>query len=276
MMTVLSATRIRVGRATLRAGPAILAVLLLCAAPALGAQEEEVFRWSGTVEAGDRIEVEGINGFIHAEPGTGREVEVVARKHGEDDDPSSVQIEVIEHEDGVTLCALYPTPEGKPRNRCAPGGEGRMNNGRNDVEVDFTVRVPSGVDFHGATVNGEVVAEGLSGRTVARTVNGSVRVSTAGVARAETVNGSIEARLGSADWDGTLDFETVNGAITVYLPDGVDADVSAETVNGSLETQFPLTVRGRWGPKEMRGTLGSGGRGLKLETVNGSIHLLRG
>ena len=106
-------------------------------------------------------------------------------------------------------------------------------------------------------------------------MNGSVRVSSSGLVDAETVNGSIEARLGRADWEGELQFETVNGEITVVLPADVDAEVRAETVNGQIETDFPLTVRGRWGPKEMRGTIGEGGRTLRLETVNGSIRLRR-
>jgi len=44
-------------------------------------------------------------------------------------------------------------------------------------------------------------------------------------------------------------------------------------VNGSIETDFPLTVTGRLGPRRVTGTIGNGGRRLALETVNGSIRL---
>jgi DUF4097 and DUF4098 domain-containing protein YvlB len=68
----------------------------------------------------------------------------------------------------------------------------------------------------------------------------------------------------------------VNGSINIELPDGVNAEVTARTVNGDLETDFPLTIQGRWGPRKLTGTIGDGGRDLSLETVNGSIRLRRG
>jgi DUF4097 and DUF4098 domain-containing protein YvlB len=51
------------------------------------------------------------------------------------------------------------------------------------------------------------------------------------------------------------------------------ADVKAETVNGTIETDFALTVSGRLSRRHLSGTIGGGGRSLEMETVNGSIHL---
>jgi DUF4097 and DUF4098 domain-containing protein YvlB len=67
----------------------------------------------------------------------------------------------------------------------------------------------------------------------------------------------------------------VNGSITVTLTGDINADVSASTVNGSISTDYPLTVQGRFGPKRLHGTIGSGGRALSMATVNGSIELRR-
>jgi DUF4097 and DUF4098 domain-containing protein YvlB len=100
-----------------------------------------------------------------------------------------------------------------------------------------------------------------------------VRVATRGNARAETVNGSISAALGRADWRGSVSFETVNGGITLELPEDLSADVTGETVNGSIETDFPLAVKGRFSSRRLAGTIGGGGRELRLATVNGSIRL---
>ena len=52
-------------------------------------------------------------------------------------------------------------------------------------------------------------------------------------------------------------------------------EVTASTVNGSMTTDFPLTIRGKWGPKRMSGTVGEGGRTLSLSTVNGDMTLRR-
>src|SRR6266513_1792532 len=54
---------------------------------------------------------------------------------------------------------------------------------------------------------------------------------------------------------------------------GVNGDVRAVAGSGDIVTDFPLMVRGRLGPRSLRGTIGSGGRRLALETVNGSIRL---
>jgi hypothetical protein len=232
----------------------------------------EDFSWSGRVAPGKTIEIKGVNGGIAAEPATGGEVEVVARKSGRRSDPDDVTIEVIEHAGGVTLCAVYPTPRGDRPNQCAPGEGGRMNTKNNDVQVRFTVKVPAGVAFVGRTVNGAIEARGLKADVEAYTVNGSVQLSTRGTARATTVNGSIDAEMGTAAAD-ALEFETVNGGITLTVPAGSGAEVSASTVNGDISTDFPLTVRGKFSHRRISGTIGRGGPPLHLTTVNGDIRL---
>jgi hypothetical protein len=124
----------------------LAAVLAPLASPTPGhAQSTQDFRWSGRVAAGQTLEIKGINGAILAEAASGPDVEVVAHKSGRRSDPTEVTIEVIPHAGGVTVCALYPSVSGQEANRCAPGSEGRMNTQNNDVQVEFSVRVPAGV-----------------------------------------------------------------------------------------------------------------------------------
>jgi hypothetical protein len=235
---------------------------------------EDNFHWSGRLAAGQTIEIKGINGSITAEPSASGEVEVFADKVGRGSDPAGVRIDVVPHAGGVTICAVYPNPTGPP-NECAPGTGGRMNARDNDVKVDFRVSVPAGVSFEARTVNGGITASGLQSRVGARTVNGSITIGTSGLARAETVNGSVNASLGDATWDGQLEFRTVNGALDVRLPSSASAHVVAETVNGDLQSDFPVTMQGKFGPKRFEGTVGQGGRDLVLKTVNGRIALHR-
>jgi DUF4097 and DUF4098 domain-containing protein YvlB len=178
----------------------------------------------------------------------------------------------VPHDGGVTICAVYPPVNGR-ENECLPGGGGRNNTRDNDVAVDFTVRLPDGVNLGAHSVNGDVTVRDVSGEVHASTVNGDVDVSTRGIAEASTVNGSIRASLGRADWTGTMSFSTVNGGITLDVPGSLAADIEAKTVNGSIDTDFPITVRGRFGSRTLRGTIGGGGRDLEIETVNGSIRL---
>jgi len=231
--------------------------------------------WRGRIERGKSIEIKGVNGEILAEATSGNEVEVEARLRGRRDDPDEVEMVVLEHENGVTICAVYPSRDRDEPNECRPGRHGRMNVRNNDVQVDFTVRVPAGVGFIGRTVNGEIDALGIDGDVKAHTVNGDVDVTATGLAEATTVNGSVTVSMQRADWTGTLDFTTVNGSVTLEMPADLSCAISISTVNGHISSDFPLTVEGRFSPRHLKGTIGEGGRNLVVKTVNGSIQLRR-
>jgi Toastrack DUF4097 len=247
---------------------AVIAALLL--APAAAAAQD--FRWHGAIPQGQSIEIKGVNGDVRAEPSGSNEVEVVAEKHARRDNPESVQIQVVPHGGGVTICAVYPSRDGSRPNECQPGNGGRMNTQNNDVTVRFVVHVPAGVQFVGKTVNGEVEATRLNGDLTLSTVNGSITFSTTGTARANTVNGSIHGEMGRADWTDTLEIATVNGGITLSFPSTLSTDVKVSTVNGDIETDFPIAA-GRISRRRVEGTIGGGGRSLSLESVNGGITL---
>ncbi len=254
----------------------IAATTLALTAATTGAAGPKEWRWRGRIEPGKQIEIKGVNGRIRAEPARGDEVEVRARLEGRRSSPESVRIEVVEHAGGVTICAVYPSRDPDRPNECRPGAGGRMDVGRNDVEVEFTVRVPAGVRFVGRNVNGPITALDLESDVEAHTVNGGVDIVTSGVATASTVNGSIDASLGRARWAGTLEFTTVNGGITLELPDDLSCEVRVTVANGRISSEFPLTIEGRVTPRKLKGTIGSGGGTLVARTVNGGVEIRRG
>lgn len=215
-----------------------------------GRQADELFEWNGQLAEGQLLEIKGVNGPISAVPATGRTATVTADRRGVRSDPDDVRIEVVVHDDGVTVCAVYP----RDGNSCEPGEEGRISARRNDVKVDFIVEVPAGVDF------------------VARTVSGGVKLLTSGHAEATTVNGSIRAEIGAGDWTGEAAFETVNGSVTLLVPETIDADLAVRTANGSINNELAMTevTSSR---RRLEGRLGSGGRDLRIKTVNGSVRL---
>jgi hypothetical protein len=243
-------------------------------AAAQASDSRDEFRWQGQVQPGQNVEIRGVNGGIDAQPSSSGQIEVTALKTGNRSDVGGVRIVVVPHAEGVTICALYPDVDGEP-NECRPGG-GRNSTRDNDVKVQFTVRVPAGVTFTGRTVNGGIEARDLDGRVSLNTVNGDVKISTSSYASVKTVNGSITAHLGRADWQDVLEMKTVNGSITLHLPGSVATDVTAKTVSGQILSDFPISIR-EAGRRNLKGTIGGGGgRGLALETVNGTITLKSG
>ena len=250
----------------------LLAVAAVLPFSALAFQSD--FNWSGPMIAGQTLQVKNVNGSVRAELAASPNVEVTAHKTARHSDVSSVRIEVVPNSDGVTICAVYPSDDGT----CESGRGHHSDHGDrdNDVVVDFVVKVPAGVKFSGSTVNGAMTVKGLRSDVNATNVNGNIKLETTGLAKATTVNGSIEAVMGAANWNDSLNFSTVNGSIDLTMPASTNADVHASTVSGSLQSDFQLTVNGTFEPRNMNARIGAGGRALKLSTVNGAITLHQG
>src|SRR5207247_9142488 len=138
-----------------------LITALLGVAGVVSVQAQD-FNWHGRLAAGKRLEVKGVNGDVRAVLASGAEAVVNARKHARRSDPDEVKIEGVESDEGITMCAVYPTPRrAREENTCEPGDRWHSNTDNNDVTVDLEVQVTAGIEFNGQTVNGEMRAEGL-------------------------------------------------------------------------------------------------------------------
>lgn len=252
----------------------MLALTTLALVAALqGGQQSQDFHWTGTLAAGKTLSIKNINGDISAVAASGNQIEVTGIKTARRGSPDNVQVKVEQTADGVVICTIYPNQQGSS---CDSRHSNGRSSDRDDVSVDFTVHLPASVRLAAHSVNGDVSAKGLKGDADLGTVNGDANVETSGFAEASTVNGSVTVVMGRADWNGSANYRSVNGGVSVTLPGGANTDVRASTVNGDIESDFPLTVQGRFGPRSVRGTIGSGGRTLALETVNGSINIRKG
>lgn len=246
-------------RAAVMTTTVLWAAGMLPAAPALGIEGaravREEFRWQGALAPGQTVEINGVVGNISAEPASGEEVEVVALKHGEGD-TDSVAIEVVGHEGGVTVCAVYPRDEFGEAWQCRPTGggghriaslfEGRAKvryegGGGGDVQlpgigVDFVVRIPAGLHLIARTLDGDINAMGLAG--------------------------SIEAH-------------SLKGDVVASVPEAPGGNVRAESAEGSLVSDFPLDLKHSLSGMRGKGRIGRGSRRLHLRTVAGSVLLRR-
>ncbi len=248
--------------------------LLLLSAAAWAQDQGSVFHWNGKLAADKILEIKNVNGNIDAETTAGDEIQVTAEKSGRDAD--KVKIEVVPFADGVTVCAIYPPGIfGGSAGRCEPGKSYSSNVHGDNARVHFTVLLPKNLRFSGITVNGDLAAQDMGRFVHAVSVNGSIRVSTSAWAQADTVNGSITAKMGDAAWMGTLKIASVNGSVELQMPDDLSADVKFSSVNGEMTSEFPQLTISNGFPvgHSASGTIGKGGRSLVVDTVNGNVDL---
>ena len=255
---------------------ALLLTAALVAAP-LAAQSDDgmTFRWSGAVPEGRFIRLHNMNGDVRVERGApGSKVEVTGERTVHGGDAKVVRFEVRMRDDGdVVICALWGpdmtcTDQGSRGNYSTSWRKGDR------VSVALRVRVPDGVKAYARSTNGGIAVEGITSEVDASTTNGDVNVRTSsGVVNASTTNGSITATLGSANGDAPMRFTTTNGTVTVYAPPTLSANLEMSTTNGDLSVDFPVTVSGMISRRQLRGTLGQGGRSLIVRSTNGDVAL---
>lgn len=257
----------------------VVMMVLIALSGAVSAQEkrtifaEDNFHWQGNLRAGQTLEVINRNGEIDASGSSGGGA-VQGMRTGSDDDREFF-VEVVEYTDGVTICAVYARE--KTTGRCHRGGVSSDSEHWNwhghHAKINFDVQVPAGVRFKAMTTNGNVKARDLNSVVEAATTNGLVEISTSEWASAKTTNGGVRVSMGKAGWSGELEELSTNGGVEVTLPASAEFTVRASTTNGSVRTDFPVTVQGSFSSKDLSGTVGGGGRELRVATTNGGIEL---
>ncbi len=175
-----------------------------------------------------------------------------------------------------------------------PHGDSGLFSHRN-WNASFRLRVPRRVahaDLN--TSNGGIQVESLEGQLSAKTTNGGIeaahvrgdlRASTTngglrladlgGSVHAETTNGGVQISLAGDRWHGDgLFARSTNGPITVKAPEHFAAHLVADTTNGGISIDFPITVQGKIG-HHIDTDVNGGGPAVHLETTNGGVTIDR-
>ena len=252
-------------------------------------QDTETWRWEGRVDAGKWVRIYNLNGAIEFSASPDNQVHIVAQKNTRRGDARDVYFQVVQSGGNLTVCAIFYEDT-----RCEEDSytTRSRNNEQNRVSVEMRVQLPRNTKWQASSVNGgvavrdggeEVIAKSVNGGVSvseargpvrASTVNGSVTVSTSeGPVSASTVNGSVTARMDRVSGDEDMNFSTVNGTVRVEVPKDFDAEIRFDTMNGSISSDFPIRLSGRFGPRHAEGTIGRGGRSIRARSVNGSVIL---
>lgn len=287
--------------------------LLLLAAATLPAQEvigrrDRVFTLSERVGSGDDVRIFAQQGTITVTEASGATLEFRAEKERGDAEDIGF---VVRRGSGLTICAIYDSDDDCTEDGIR--SEGRRWRRWNDrARANITVAVPRGMRLRVSSGNGDVSV--TSAATEARVASGNGRVRVAGVrgqvtassgngrVTVEDVTGPVKASSGNGDvtigtvagpvsassgngdilvsmdrlaGEGDMEFSSGNGRIAVTLPSDLSADLEASTGSGQITTDFPIKLSGRLTRTRLRGTIGEGGRRLRMSTGNGSMELRR-
>ncbi|HVP91296.1 MAG TPA: DUF4097 family beta strand repeat-containing protein [Terriglobales bacterium] len=260
---------------------AILALLFAGLFLLAAADYREEFSKTLPLKAGQTFSLENVNGRVTVTTWKEDRVEIKAVKVARDDekDLKDVEIRIEESAGKVSVKAIWP----KFRTHF-------------NVHVNFDVKAPEGVDLKTVeTVNGDVEASGAYGSAELETTNGSVTadgvkgslsVTTTnggitvrrqeGRLEAETTNGGI--RLERLTFKDGIRAETTNGSISLAIesPGEINADLVAETTNGHVSVDFPVTLQNlRQSRHRVEAKIGRGGPEIQLTTTNGSISITK-
>jgi DUF4097 and DUF4098 domain-containing protein YvlB len=155
--------------------------------------------------------------------------------------------------------------------------EGPESARRTGYSVSYVVYVPRRMDLRLTASNGPVAVRGVTGRMEVSVRNGPLALDDlGGSVRARATNGPLAVSLTGSRWNGEgLDAETINGPVTLTVPDGYHATLTTGTVNGPMNVDIPVTVQGRL-PRQFTTELGGGGAPIRAVTTNGPVVVRQG
>jgi DUF4097 and DUF4098 domain-containing protein YvlB len=224
--------------------------------------EEEIF--SFTLEDGGRFSISNVNGSITVTGASGNSVEIIAIKKADNQkDLDEIEIEISHSANEIEVETELGDSDGWFRNS-------------NSGQVRYEIIVPGSTELDSIeTVNGDVTVSGVSGNVSAESVNGDLDISDlVGDVSLSTVNGSINAAFAKCEGEQSIKTETVNGRVTISLPESSDVQITADTLNGGINGRdFGLHTDKGFVGSDLNGKIGSGSARLNIDTVNGSIKI---
>ncbi|HEY8994022.1 MAG TPA: DUF4097 family beta strand repeat-containing protein [Lacunisphaera sp.] len=146
-----------------------------------------------------------------------------------------------------------------------------------NAQVHYKLRVPATATLDKIdVVNSSIHVTGVKGSVDLEAVNGGIEADgLTGAGTFETVNGSVRVAYASMPASGSISLETVNGSCKLTLPANAAFDLDADTVNGRVSCDFPITLESS-GKRELRGAVNGGGTRVELESVNGGLAVEKG
>jgi hypothetical protein len=278
---------------------ATAATLALAAATALAADGN--FVRTLNVSGSPNVSVSTGSGYIHLNPGSGNQVNIVAHLRsshgwmsgGNDVDSRIQQIvnnpPIVQNGNEITI------------------GERHNNDLYRNISIDYDITLPKASAINAATGSGDVQIQDVGANIKAQSGSGSVRAhgiqgpatlgtgsgdielqqTGPGDVKAETGSGSIrlnglsgalKASTGSGDIEAagqpTTDWKLSTGSGSVRLAVGnAHFNLDADTGSGTINVSQPITMQGSLNKHHVSGVVNGGGPTIRIGTGSGDIQI---
>lgn len=204
----------------------------------------------------------GVNGGMHVKGWPKKEILIRARVETKADTDAQAQTlarQVVIHTGGGRIIA-----------------DGPKQGNHENWSVSYEIFVPQRIDLNLKVHNGGIGISDVRGHIEFDALNGGISLKRlAGDVKGHTTNGGLSVELSGNRWEGgQLDATTTNGGVSMTIPTGYSAHIETSTVNGHINVQFPVTVRGEI-DRQLSIDLGSGGPLVRAVTTNGGVSIKR-
>ena len=142
--------------------------------------------------------------------------------------------------------------------------------------ADVVLRVPREAVIERLRVlEGKLAVEQFRGALTADVRRGPIDATdVSGALRLETSIGSITLRNARLAPGGLLRLRAFNGDVRLQMPGApADARVMALALNGTIQSDIPMTTRDTWGPRWSEATLGKGEPVISIDVVTGKVEI---
>ncbi len=277
--------------------PVLAGLLVACAQSVAQSQVDtehirKEFTLPGNAGASTLV-IYNINGFIKVDGTAGNNVtfdvdKQITAKDKDVLEAGKKEFKLTFEQRGDTIMAYIAEPfDSRPNRNWRDRNDHHIDY---DFTLDFTVKVPRGMNLRVSTVNrGDVTVSDVAGALKVSNVNGAIALTNVrGTTDVHTINGNVDVNYLASPPEPSS-YYTLNGNIRVNYPASLSADLQFKTFQGEFYTDFPdITIlpaqvtknQQKQGDKtvyKLNKTtairIGSGGKALHFETFNGNVYI---
>lgn len=259
---------------------------------------QETIERTFTVQAPARLRLGNVRGTVLVQPGSAGQVQVTAVKRAGAGSEEHTQVEISQAEDGTVVvetrcnkekilgwlgssrpCSVDYTvslpPDSQVSIRCV-SSDMRLEDLSGEFELESVSGDISLARLRGplqlSVVSGDIAGEQVFGALQLKSVSGQVTLKQSDLPsiNANTVSGGL--RLETPLGEGPYRFDSVSGAVHLYVPEDTQCNARLSTVSGRLHSALPSTSK-QISRGAQRMQLQGGGVEVSLHSVSGNLWL---